>query len=139
MLDTYLALSQGPTLSPSIIDHINLNSDKGKKYTAQKATQVGRAGEDHWVPPRSRVVLRCSRAAMLPCSVLHENRGRGGQEDIVGISWKPRSVGHPSAVLVVTCAHQVVVYKVRVLLPCSLLGRCGWERPILYSRGSSVV
>lgn len=63
---------------------------------------------------------------MLPCSVLHENRDRGGQGDVVGISWKPRSAGHPSAVLVVTCAHQVVVYKVRVLFYCLFLGGAVW-------------
>lgn len=37
------------------------------------------------------------------------------REDVVGISWKPVSSGHPNASLVVTCAHQVIVYKVRGL------------------------
>lgn len=54
---------------------------------------------------------------MLEGTVLHKGRaGARGDGDVVGISWKAPTRSHPSPSLVVTCAHQVVVYKVRA--PC---------------------
>lgn len=53
---------------------------------------------------------------MLQGSVLHNNHGgasvKGGHGDVVGISWKPLMRTNEDPCLVVTCAHQVVVYKV---------------------------
>ena len=52
---------------------------------------------------------------MLEGTVLHKGRtGARGDGDVVGISWKAPTRSHPSPSLVVTCAHQVVVYKVSV-------------------------
>lgn len=49
---------------------------------------------------------------MLESTVLHHGRG-GGDGDVVGISWKMTTKSQSSSPsLVVTCAHQVVVYKV---------------------------
>eukprot|EP00903_Cladosiphon_okamuranus_P009379 g8943.t1 len=49
---------------------------------------------------------------MLGGTVLHKGRsGARGDGDAVGISWKTPTRSHPSPSLVVTCAHQVVVYK----------------------------
>lgn len=47
--------------------------------------------------------------------MLHQRRSGsrgGGDGDVVGISWKAPTRSHPSPSLVVTCPHQVVVYKV---------------------------
>ncbi|CAB1099630.1 unnamed protein product [Ectocarpus sp. CCAP 1310/34] len=50
---------------------------------------------------------------MLESTVLHQSRTgpRGQPNDVVGINWKAPTRSHPSPSLVVTCAHQVVVYK----------------------------
>lgn len=51
---------------------------------------------------------------MLESIVLHQSGTgvRGGDGNVVGISWKTLTRSHPSPSLVVTCTHQVVVYKV---------------------------
>ncbi|CAM9728561.1 unnamed protein product [Laminaria digitata] len=50
---------------------------------------------------------------MLESIVLHQSGTgvRGGDGNIVGISWTALTRSHPSPSLVVTCTHQVVVYK----------------------------
>lgn len=56
------------------------------------------------------------RSRMLEGTVLHKSRsGARGDGDVVGISWKAPTRSHPSPSLVVTCAHQVVVYKVSAM------------------------
>lgn len=70
---------------------------------------------------------------MLESSVLHQGRGgRGtGDGDAVGISWKAPTKSHPSPSLVVTCAHQVVVYQVSAVIAGLILSvpaRYGWIR-----------
>lgn len=56
---------------------------------------------------------------MLEGAVLHQSRtGPRGDGDVVGISWKAPTRSHPSPSLVVTCAHQVVVYKVSASRGC---------------------
>lgn len=51
---------------------------------------------------------------MLESIVLHQSGTgvRGGDGNVVGISWKALTRAHPSPSIVVTCTHQVVVYKV---------------------------
>lgn len=55
--------------------------------------------------------------------MLHQSRTgpRGQPNDVVGINWKAPTRSHPSPSLVVTCAHQVVVYKVSPSLVCASL------------------
>ena len=58
---------------------------------------------------------------MLESTLLHQSQSGprgGGDGDVVGISWKAPTRSHPSPSLVVTCPHQVVVYKVGGRLRC---------------------
>lgn len=85
---------------------------------------------------------------MLDSTVLHQSHhGARGESDVVGISWKAATKSHPSPSLVVTCAHQVVVYKVSarrfgllVAEELRLLVRDGcnamWQRRLPYSKSN---